>query len=59
MTSEGRLQRGKANYEYTVKGVRVGRFLDNSETKEYIATLKKPKAEAVKLKEAENAKSTK
>jgi len=33
MTAEGRLSRGKLNYE-------AGRFLDNSETLEYIATLK-------------------
>lgn len=42
---EGRLKRGKANYE-------AKKFLDNSETLEYIATLKKPK-------EAENAKPSK
>ena len=34
MTQEGRLARGKANYE-------AGKFLDNSETLEYVATLKK------------------
>ena len=34
MTKEGRLARGKENYER-------GKFLDNPETLEYIATLKK------------------
>lgn len=40
MTAEGRLQRGKANYEAKA-------FLDNSETLEYIETLPKevPKEE--------------
>jgi len=38
MTAEGRLARGKANYE-------AGKFLDNSETLGYIATLEKPKEE--------------
>lgn len=43
MTKQGRLDRGKANYD-------VGKFLDNSETKEYVATLssKKPKEEVKK-----------
>jgi len=46
MTAEGRLARGKANCE-------ARKFLDNSETKEYIATLPevkeaKPKAKEVK-----------
>ena len=36
MTKEGRLQRGKENYE-------AKRFLDNSETLEYIKTLSKEK----------------
>jgi len=36
MTKEGRLQRGKENYE-------AGVFLDNPETLEYIATLPKEK----------------
>ena len=49
MTAEGRLSRGKANFE-------AKKFLDNPETLEYVATLKteKPKTKA---KEAENAKS--
>jgi len=47
MTKEGRLQRGKANYE-------AKRFLDNPETLEYIATLSKEKP-----KETKNAKSNK
>lgn len=34
MTKEGRLSRGKENYEKK-------RFLDNQETKDYIETLKK------------------
>ena len=34
MSAEGRLARGKENYE-------AKKFLDNSETLEYIATLKK------------------
>ncbi len=45
MTKEGRLARGKENYDRK-------RFLDNSETKEYIESM--PKA-----KEKSNAKSTK
>jgi len=36
MTKEGRLERGKANYEAKA-------FLNNPETLEYIATLEKPK----------------
>ncbi|MCK4521972.1 MAG: hypothetical protein KAU20_05325 [Nanoarchaeota archaeon] len=36
MTAEGRLQRGKANYD-------AGKFLKNSETLAYIETLEKPK----------------
>ena len=47
MTVEGRLQRGKANYE-------ANKFLDNSETVAYAATLK-----ASKPKEAKDAKPTK
>lgn len=38
MTAEGRLQRGKENYERK-------RFLTNSETLAYVATLSKPKEE--------------
>ena len=41
MTAEGRLQRGKANYE-------AKRFLDNPETLEYIETLPKEKEEKEK-----------
>ena len=54
MTAEGRLARGKENYE-------AGKFLDNSETLEYIATLPKEKSkEEVKPKEAKkDATSTK
>lgn len=39
MTAEGRLARGKENYD-------KGRFLDNSETLEYVASL--PKKETPK-----------
>ena len=46
MSKEGRLQRGKENYE-------AGKFLDNSETLEYMETLKE------KPKEAKNAKPNK
>ena len=46
MTAEGILARGKANYE-------AGKFLKNSETLAYIATLEKPKE---KQKEAKSAK---
>ena len=43
MTAEGRLARGKENYE-------AKKFLDNSETLEYVATLPKeePKEEVKK-----------
>ncbi len=37
MTAEGRLSRGKANYE-------AGKFLNNSETQEYIKSIKQPEA---------------
>ena len=47
MTKEGILSRGKANYE-------AKKFLDNSETLAYIATLPKEKP-----KEKENAKPNK
>jgi len=50
MTKEGRLARGKENAER-------GRFLDNQETIDYLATVKPAKTE--KPKEAENAKSDK
>ena len=36
MTSEGRLARGEANHK-------AGKFLNNSETLDYVATLEKPK----------------
>lgn len=42
MTKEGRLARGKQNYERETGR----RFLDNSETKEYMATLKEKKKNA-------------
>lgn len=50
MTAEGRLRRGKENYE-------AEKFLDNSETLEYVATLEKPKEEVKVKKEKKNAKS--
>lgn len=46
MTAEGRLSRGKANYE-------AGKWLDNPETQEYIATIP---AEETKPKESKNVK---
>ena len=49
MTTEGILARGKINYE-------AKKFLNNSETLEYMATLEKPKE--VK-EEKKNAKSNK
>ena len=54
MTAEGRLARGKENYE-------AGKFLDNQETIDYVATLPKEKPkEEVKPKEAKkDAKPTK
>ena len=48
MTAEGRLARGKLNYE-------AKRFLNNSETLEYMATLTKEKPKEVK----KDAKSNK
>lgn len=45
MTAEGRLARGKANFL-------AKRFLNNSETLEYMATLEKPK-ETIKPKPKE------
>ena len=50
MTVEGRLARGKLNFEAKV-------FLDNSETLAYIETLPKPKVE--KVKEAKDARPAK
>ncbi len=55
MTSEGRLARGKENFD-------EGRFLENSETIAYKATMKaeKPKEEPKEeVKEAKDAKPTK
>jgi len=49
MTKEGRLQRGKENFKR-------GRFLDNPETKEYIATMPKETKTEV-AKESKNVKS--
>ena len=40
MTKEGRLQRGKENYEFKNLDGTVGKFLENSETIAYAATLK-------------------
>ena len=48
MTAEGRLRRGKENYE-------AGKFLDNSETLAYIETLKKDEPKE-KPKEAKDGK---
>lgn len=51
MTAEGRLARGKANYDSK-------KFLNNSETKEYLETLPKEKPkEEVKPKETKDVKS--
>ncbi len=47
MSEEGRLARGKVNYER-------GRFLDNQETIDYAETLKKP--EEPKKEKKKNAK---
>ena len=53
MTAEGRLARGKANYD-------KGKFLDNSETVAYVKTLKEaPKDKPEKPKEAEDARPAK
>ena len=51
MTAEGRLARGKENYD-------AKKFLNNSETLLYMATLKEPKEE-VKEPEKEVKKSGK
>ncbi len=51
MTQEGRLTRGKANYEAKV-------FLDNPETLEYVASLK-PKAVEVKTDSKKEVKEKK
>lgn len=51
MTVEGRMARGKANYD-------SNKFLNNSETLEYIETLEKPKEEPKPEKEVKkNVKS--
>ena len=47
MTTEGRVARGKANYE-------TKNLLDNSETLEYVATL--PKTETKKKAKKKNGK---
>ena len=44
MTTEGRLARGKANYE-------AKKFLDNSETLEYVATLPKTETKTKEKKQ--------
>ena len=41
MTAEGRLTRGKENYE-------AGKFLDNQETIDYISTIQKEKPKGEK-----------
>ena len=52
MTAEGRLARGKLNYE-------AGKFLNNSETMAYVETLptEKPKEEDKPKEEKKNVKS--
>ena len=50
MTAEGRLARGKANYE-------AGKFLDNSETLEYVATLPKTETKTKEKKQDGKSKS--
>ena len=53
MTAEGRLARGKENYDF-------GKFLDNQETIDYVATLPKEKPKEEKPKEEKkNAKPAK
>ena len=52
MTAEGRLARGKLNYE-------SNKFMDNSETLEYIATLPKEKPKEEKVEEAIKPKEKK
>ena len=51
MTAEGRLARGKSNYD-------SGKFLNNSETLEYVETLK-PKEEVKPKEVKKDAKSNK
>ena len=46
MTQEGRLKRGKANYE-------AGVFLDNSETQEYLRSIEQPEEPKEKPKSKE------
>ena len=52
MSVEGRLARGKANYE-------AKKFLENSETLEYIATLEVEKPKPVKAKQVKETKEEK
>ena len=52
MTTEGRLRRGKENYE-------AGKLLNNSETLAYIATLKKEPVEKPKEEVKKSGKSNK
>ena len=50
MTVEGRLARGEANYK-------AGKFLDNSETLEYVATLPKTETKTKEKKQDGKSKS--
>ena len=50
MTHEGRLARGKANYE-------AGKFLNNSETIAYLATIAAKEIETKPKEKKENVKS--
>ncbi len=52
MTAEGRMARGKENYE-------KNRFLNNPETMDYIETLPKAKPKEMPKEEKKDAKSTK
>jgi len=52
MTAEGRLARGKENYE-------AGKLLDNQETIDYAATISKEEPKAEKPKKAKEAKDDK
>jgi len=52
MTAEGRLARGKANYE-------AGKFLDNSETMAYVETLQKEKPKEEKKTDSKKVKEKK
>lgn len=60
MTKEGRLIRGKINTEYKNLDGSIGRFPQNSETLEYLESIKKaPRETAVqkKAREAEEARA--